>query len=336
MIPLVERMDYLGAAVEQPGVLPLGRAAARDRIRHPGPGRLDSRADCRAAAAEQPPGVAGHPRHGSRRRVGDALLLPRARAAAEHQRDARRLPHVPELPADWRAARGSAARVPRGGQGLPRRVPGEARRLRPAAHEEPGVDPAHQGVGRLSREETMAMGLVGPIARAVGIPYDVRKVFPYLQVRDVRFHRADAVRRRRLRAVPREDGGDAAEHADLPAGARADHADRRVRLRRLPHRAAAQGSRLHGDGSAHPALPAVLAGVQRAGGRVPTCRSRARAASTGSTSSRTAPTGRIRVKARAPSFIACQALPKMVVGGLIADVIAVIGSTDVVMGDVDR
>ena len=33
---------------------------------------------------------------------------------------------------------------------------------------------------------------------------------------------------------------------------------------------------------------------------------------------------------------ACQALEKMIVGGLIADVIAVIGSIDVVMGDVDR
>jgi NADH-quinone oxidoreductase subunit D len=44
----------------------------------------------------------------------------------------------------------------------------------------------------------------------------------------------------------------------------------------------------------------------------------------------------VRVKLRAPSFIACQALPKMIAGGLIADVIAVIGSTDVVMGDVDR
>src|SRR6187200_3031902 len=38
-----------------------------------------------------------------------------------------------------------------------------------------------QGVGYLSREDTMAMGLVGPMARAVGIPYDVRKVFPYLK-----------------------------------------------------------------------------------------------------------------------------------------------------------
>ncbi len=43
-----------------------------------------------------------------------------------------------------------------------------------------------------------------------------------------------------------------------------------------------------------------------------------------------------RVKMRSPSLLACQALPKMIVGGLIADVIAVIGSIDVVMGDVDR
>ena len=43
-----------------------------------------------------------------------------------------------------------------------------------------------------------------------------------------------------------------------------------------------------------------------------------------------------RVKSRAPSLLACQALERMVVGGLIADVIAVIGSIDVVMGDVDR
>ena len=43
-----------------------------------------------------------------------------------------------------------------------------------------------------------------------------------------------------------------------------------------------------------------------------------------------------RIKLRAPSFYACQGLPKMIEGGMIAHVIAVIGSTDVVMGDVDR
>jgi NADH-quinone oxidoreductase subunit D len=43
-----------------------------------------------------------------------------------------------------------------------------------------------------------------------------------------------------------------------------------------------------------------------------------------------------RVKMRAPSFLAIQALPSLVQGGLIADVVAVIGSNDVVMGDCDR
>src|SRR5438045_7817429 len=42
-----------------------------------------------------------------------------------------------------------------------------------------------------------------------------------------------------------------------------------------------------------------------------------------------------RVKARAPSLLACQALERMGVGGLIADVIAVIGSSEVLIGDVD-
>ena len=34
--------------------------------------------------------------------------------------------------------------------------------------------------------------------------------------------------------------------------------------------------------------------------------------------------------------MAIQALPHVITGGMIADVVAVIGSTDVVMGDCDR
>ena len=44
----------------------------------------------------------------------------------------------------------------------------------------------------------------------------------------------------------------------------------------------------------------------------------------------------VRVKSRPPTFLALQALPRLIAGGLIADVIAVIGSVDVVMGDSDR
>src|SRR6058998_383111 len=37
-----------------------------------------------------------------------------------------------------------------------------------------------QGVGVISREDAIAYGLPGPIARAAGVEYDVRKYFPYL------------------------------------------------------------------------------------------------------------------------------------------------------------
>ena len=43
-----------------------------------------------------------------------------------------------------------------------------------------------------------------------------------------------------------------------------------------------------------------------------------------------------RVHMRAPCFVNLSALPAMVEGSLIADVVAVIGSIDIVLGDVDR
>jgi NADH-quinone oxidoreductase subunit D len=43
-----------------------------------------------------------------------------------------------------------------------------------------------------------------------------------------------------------------------------------------------------------------------------------------------------RVHFRAPSFVNLQALPKMVEGRLVADVVAVIGSLDIVLGEIDR
>jgi NADH-quinone oxidoreductase subunit D len=43
-----------------------------------------------------------------------------------------------------------------------------------------------------------------------------------------------------------------------------------------------------------------------------------------------------RVHIRGPSFVNLQAIPKMVEGGLIADVIAIVASLDPVMGDADR
>jgi NADH-quinone oxidoreductase subunit D len=43
-----------------------------------------------------------------------------------------------------------------------------------------------------------------------------------------------------------------------------------------------------------------------------------------------------RVKVRAPSFVNLQALPRLVEGRLLADVVACIGTIDIVLGEVDR
>jgi NADH-quinone oxidoreductase subunit D len=43
-----------------------------------------------------------------------------------------------------------------------------------------------------------------------------------------------------------------------------------------------------------------------------------------------------RVHVRGPSFINLSALPDMVRGEMVADVVAVIGSIDIVLGEIDR
>ena len=43
-----------------------------------------------------------------------------------------------------------------------------------------------------------------------------------------------------------------------------------------------------------------------------------------------------RIRVRPPSFINLQALDRMVRGGLVADVVAIIGTLDIVLGEVDR
>jgi NADH-quinone oxidoreductase subunit D len=43
-----------------------------------------------------------------------------------------------------------------------------------------------------------------------------------------------------------------------------------------------------------------------------------------------------RIKIRTPSFMNLSALPKMIEGGLIADVVSTIGSIDIVLGEIDR
>jgi NADH-quinone oxidoreductase subunit D len=43
-----------------------------------------------------------------------------------------------------------------------------------------------------------------------------------------------------------------------------------------------------------------------------------------------------RLKIRSPSFVALQALPKLVEGRFLSDVVAIVGSIDPVMGEADK
>jgi len=192
-----------------------------------------------------------------------------------------------------------------------------------------------KGVGYLSREDTMAMGLVGPIARAVGIQYDVRKTFPYLQYETFDFtvptHTEGDVYARYL--VKMEEMQQSAKIcrqalARISPTGPYDCGD----FRYVPP----PKDRVYTEMEAliqHFLLYSQGFNVPKGEAYVPIEGPRGEHGFYIVSDGTNRP---VRVKARAPSFIACQALPKMITGGLIADVIAVIGSTDVVMGDVDR
>ncbi|HVQ41113.1 MAG TPA: NADH dehydrogenase (quinone) subunit D [Vicinamibacterales bacterium] len=192
-----------------------------------------------------------------------------------------------------------------------------------------------KGVGKLTREQTMELGIVGPMARAVGIPYDVRKTFPYLKYETFDFQ------------VPTQTDGDVYARYLV----KMDEMRESVKIcRQALERIAPVGQydcrdyrivpppkdRVYTEMEAliqHFLLYSQGFNVPKGEAYVPVEGPRGEHGFYIVSDGGNRP---LRVKSRAPSFIACQALPKMIAGGLIADVIAVIGSTDVVMGDVDR
>jgi NADH-quinone oxidoreductase subunit D len=192
-----------------------------------------------------------------------------------------------------------------------------------------------KGVGKLSREDTMAMGLAGPIARAVGIPYDVRKAFPYLKYDTFDFEvptatEGDVFARYTVRLAEMRQSVKLCRQAlerISPTGVY-DCGDYRI----VPP----PKDRVYTEMEAliqHFLIYSQGFNVPKGECYVPVEGPRGEHGYYIVSDGGNRP---VRVKSRAPSFMACQALGKMVVGGLVADLIAVIGSTDVVMGDVDR
>jgi NADH-quinone oxidoreductase subunit D len=192
-----------------------------------------------------------------------------------------------------------------------------------------------KGVGRISGEQAVAFGLVGPIARAAGIDYDVRKVFPYLGYETFEFAvptrtEGDVYSRYLVRVAEMRESLKIARQALDRIAPYGPYAIDDPRITPPPKdrvytemEALIQHFLIHSQGFSVPAGEAY----------VPVEGPRGEHGFTIVSDGTNRPW---RVKARSPSLLACQALESMIVGGLIADVIAVIGSIDVVMGDVDR
>jgi NADH-quinone oxidoreductase subunit D len=192
-----------------------------------------------------------------------------------------------------------------------------------------------QGVGVITQDDAMQWGLVGPILRAVGCDYDVRKYFPYLGYETYTFDvptatEGDVYARYRVRVAEMRESVKIARQAIsriTPSGAWACDDPRVVPPPKdkvySEMEALIQHFLIYSQGFTVPAGE-VYFPIEGPRGEHGTY-----VVSDG--------TNRPwRVKMRAPSFMAIQALPAVVKGGLIADVVAVIGSNDVVMGDCDR
>ena len=192
-----------------------------------------------------------------------------------------------------------------------------------------------EGVGTLSLEDAFQWGLVGPIARACGSDYDVRKYFPYCGYESYDFQiptatEGDVYARYRVRVAEMRESVKICRQAIQrisPTGAWACDDTRVVPPPKdkvyTEMEALIQHFLIYSQGFTVPAGDAYVP-VEGPRGE-----HGCYIVSDGSNRP-------WRVKMRAPSFMAIQALPSIVKGGLIADVVAVIGSTDVVMGDCDR
>jgi len=190
------------------------------------------------------------------------------------------------------------------------------------------------GIGTISREDAIALGLTGPSLRACGVAHDLRKAHPYSGYETYSF--------------------------DLPLGKTGDVYDRymvRVAEMAQSRRIAAQAlSRLSpgpinvADPKLVPPPKALLKKSMEAlihhfklyaeGFSVPAGEVyHAIEAPKGELGVYLVTDGSnkpYRVHFRAPSFVNLEALPKMVEGRLVADVVAAIGSLDIVLGEIDR
>jgi NADH-quinone oxidoreductase subunit D len=191
-----------------------------------------------------------------------------------------------------------------------------------------------RGVGLLKREDAIKLGVSGPTLRASGVAWDLRKSHPYIGYEEYAF--------------------------EISRGTHGDVYDRYVcRLfeMRQSERIAQQALERLQPGPVNVANPKIVPPPKRLlkqsmealihhfllwteGFHVPPGEVYVSIESPrgefGCYLVSDGSTIPYRVHYRAPSFVNLQALPRMVMGRLVADVVAVIGSIDIVLGEVDR
>jgi NADH-quinone oxidoreductase subunit D len=191
-----------------------------------------------------------------------------------------------------------------------------------------------KGVGYISADDGIALGLTGPCLRAVGVDWDLRKTNPYSSYDKFDFKvpvrtEGDVYARYLVRMDEMRESTKIIAQAleGMPEGpVKAD----------APHVVLPERERMKTEMEAliyH--FKIVTEGFRVPPGEVyqavesPRGQSAYYVVSDGTTHP-------FRMYVRAPSFANLQALPKMVEGRLIADVVAVVGSIDIVLGEVDR
>ncbi len=192
-----------------------------------------------------------------------------------------------------------------------------------------------KGVGVISKEDAINWALSGPSIRGSGVNWDIRKAEPYsgYDTYDFKvpvYHSCDVWARYLVRMDEMEESlkicSQALERVREPGPVLSDHPKIKLPERDLMKK--------HIDVMIHHFLLAsegftvpigeVYQAIESARGEI------------GFYIVSDGTERPYRVRVRAPSFVNLSALPPMVEGSLLADVVAVIGSIDIVLGDVDR
>jgi NADH-quinone oxidoreductase subunit D len=191
-----------------------------------------------------------------------------------------------------------------------------------------------QGIGLLSADDAIALGQSGPVLRGSGVDWDLRRAEPYLAYDQVDFQvpvyqEGDVYARYRVRMEEMRESVKIVEQAlrRMPGGPWiAD--DRKVVLPPREELHTSMESLIH-----H--FKIVTEGFRVPEGEVYVASESTRGELGCYVVSDGGPQP-WRVKVRAPSFVALEATAPCMRQALVADMIAIVGSLDTVMGEVDR